>query len=245
MDDARAIALSILSVYILRYIVAIALNVTVIRYRVNESNPEMANRLSTYMMRAMPVRRAMRGNLLTLLALAGGLIVWSFAAPAHAGVIDWNFDIVLDNTDAVTGTFVTQDTPAGGPYLITSIQDGELNSSIPITLLAPNGVFNDNLLYTSGEPFDSTGLGFQTTPDGVMWSIWFDSGVDSLVWCNNSATGVSYGCNSAAGDPIGYVSFSSVQPTPLPAALSLFTGGLGVIGLLARRKKRKTVLAAV
>ena len=194
----------------------------------------------------MPVRRAMRGNLLTLLALAGGLIVWSFAAPAHAGVIDWNFDIVLDNTDAVTGTFVTQDTPAGGPYLITSIQDGELNSSIPITLLAPNGVFNDNLLYTSGEPFDSTGLGFQTTPDGVMWSIWFDSDptVDSLVWCNNSATGVSYGCNSLAGDPIGYVSFSSVQPTPLPAALSLFTGGLGVIGLLARRKKRKTALAA-
>src|SRR5262249_2698200 len=32
--------------------------------------------------------------------------------------------------------------------------------------------------------------------------------------------------------------------TPLPAALPLFAGGLGVIGLLARRRKRKIVAAA-
>ena len=32
--------------------------------------------------------------------------------------------------------------------------------------------------------------------------------------------------------------------TPLPATLPLFVSGLGVLGLLARRKKRKAALAA-
>jgi hypothetical protein len=41
------------------------------------------------------------------------------------------------------------------------------------------------------------------------------------------------------------ISFStSVFPTPLPGALSLFAGGLGVFGLLSRRKKRKGLTAA-
>ena len=36
-------------------------------------------------------------------------------------------------------------------------------------------------------------------------------------------------------------SFSVGAATPLPAALPLFAGGLGVIGLLARRRKRKQI----
>jgi len=34
------------------------------------------------------------------------------------------------------------------------------------------------------------------------------------------------------------------SPTPLPAALPLFAGGAGLIGLLARRRKQKAALAA-
>jgi hypothetical protein len=204
-------------------------------------------------MLTMSIKRALRSNLSTVLALAGALVVFSFAAPAHASVIDWNFNFLLNDggtvagtVGTVNGTFVTQDTPAGGPYLITSIQNGELNGSIPVTLLAPNGVFNDNLLFPSGQPFDAVaGLGFQTTTPNVMWAIWYDPGVNSLVWCNNSGSGENYTCDSTKGDPIDYVTFSSVQvATPLPAALPLFAGGLGVIGLLARRRKRKTTTLA-
>jgi hypothetical protein len=49
---------------------------------------------------------------------------------------------------------------------------------------------------------------------------------------------------SFAGDNTGG---GGANPTPLPAALPLFAGGLGVMGLLARRRKRKnaSTLAAV
>jgi hypothetical protein len=36
---------------------------------------------------------------------------------------------------------------------------------------------------------------------------------------------------------------NSVSATPLPAALPLFAGGLGLVGLLARRRKRKNAAA--
>ena len=47
-------------------------------------------------------------------------------------------------------------------------------------------------------------------------------------------------------DDPGFLFFDdvSVNQTPLPAALPLFTGGLGVIGLLARRRKRKNAPSA-
>lgn len=42
----------------------------------------------------------------------------------------------------------------------------------------------------------------------------------------------------------GNQSMVYINPTPLPAALPLFVTGLGVVGLLARRRKRKAALAA-
>jgi hypothetical protein len=37
---------------------------------------------------------------------------------------------------------------------------------------------------------------------------------------------------------------SDVAPTPLPAALPMFAGGLGIVGFLSRRKKRKADMLA-
>ena len=60
--------------------------------------------------------------------------------------------------------------------------------------------------------------------------------------------------NQAAGPGVGNaINWSLTEsstnpflnPTPLPAALPLFAGGLGVIGLLARRRKRKVAALAV
>lgn len=37
----------------------------------------------------------------------------------------------------------------------------------------------------------------------------------------------------------GLVEFAHVAETPLPAALPLFAGGIGLVGLLARRGKQR------
>jgi hypothetical protein len=59
-----------------------------------------------------------------LLAVGAAAMILAAPSPASAGVIDWNFSFVLDNGTTGSGIFVTQDSPAGGPYLITSILDG-------------------------------------------------------------------------------------------------------------------------
>jgi PKD repeat protein len=54
--------------------------------------------------------------------------------------------------------------------------------------------------------------------------------------------------DDANGDLVGTanmeVDVSDVSPTPLPAALPLFAGGLGMVGFIARRKKRNALAAA-
>lgn len=52
---------------------------------------------------------------------------------------------------------------------------------------------------------------------------------------------------SASGiifDTDGVLFTEATLPTPAPAALPLFASGLAALGLLARRRKRKTALAA-
>ena len=57
--------------------------------------------------------------------------------------------------------------------------------------------------------------------------------------------GVCGGDLGVAGELSGCGSASEVTPTtPLPAALPLFAGGLGVMGLLGWRRKRKATVAA-
>ena len=49
------------------------------------------------------------------------------------------------------------------------------------------------------------------------------------------------GFDSYVGTFIDFVGTVSIVPTPLPAALPLFATGLGALGLLAWRRKRKAV----
>ena len=95
--------------------------------------------------------------------------------------------------------------------------------------------FADNLLSFPTQPYvDNNGISFESA--SAMYVIF------------------SFGCNCGPG--FGYAmlarlnSGSGVEPnisleaTPLPAALPLFATGLGALGLLGRRRKRKAQAVA-
>ena len=81
----------------------------------------------------------------------------------------------------------------------------------------------------------------------VLSSSLYSAGV---AWGSFSVDFARIGLGQGGNDGVPYNYFvddlsitTADATTPLPAALPLFAGGLGVMGLLARRRKRKAVAA--
>jgi hypothetical protein len=112
------------------------------------------------------------------------------------------------------------------PYLITGISQGTLE---PVGYFAAQGApGNDNLLYfPSSSAFDSQGLTFL---DAYTFNL----------YCTAVNSCFVYG---GTFNPATFT-VTEVTATPLPAALPLFAGGLGALGLLAWRRKRKNAAFA-
>jgi len=151
-----------------------------------------------------------------------------------SNVYDWSF---VDLTDQGSGTLTTGaldptrslNSPAG--YDITAIT-GQWDSSA-ITGLLPPGTCclspaNNNIIYIPPSPayFDIAGLGFGVA-NGDQVNIYDPQGAQVIVNSGPSNSGTF-----------------TLTATPLPAALPLFAGGLGVMGLFGWRRKRKAAAIA-
>ena len=94
-----------------------------------------------------------------------------------------------------------------------------------------------------------SGVGLSS--DGSTVDFYFASGLNSsgntdfLVIQTNATSDIKTAtiCLDGSADSCSS-GFDPLDPTPLPGALPLFASGLGAMGLLLRRKKRKTPLAA-
>lgn len=161
---------------------------------------------------------------------------WTLTAPAaNLGGFDW------------TGSGTITVTSGTGSDAIIAITGNVANGSVtdPITGLATPGTF-DNLLFPIGATFsgppvvsggsyasasnlDTKGLGF-TIAAGT---------VEVFGGYAPNSTDVVSGNNYDEFGPGGFgVGTFALTATPVPGALPLFAGSLGLMGLLIRRRKR-------
>jgi hypothetical protein len=121
--------------------------------------------------------------------------------------------------DTTAGTVTSVDLTFPGMSEVTVIQNQSESSSIAsLTAAGPNSaVFDVNFVFL---------------PDGLVG---YSGGTISYFLTES-------GIASSSG--VGSLS-PAVSATPLPAALPLFAGGLGALGLLGWRRKRKAAALAV
>jgi len=152
-------------------------------------------------------------------------------APAGRGmaaVYDW---AATTGTGTAAGTFITQDTPLGGPYLITgmtgTIEGVAVTGVVPAGTIV-GGVAVDNLLYMPGPFLDWPGVGFTlAAPIGgdTIGAFFYDS------------AGPNYGYANTA-HPFQGITLSSFTVSPIPAPAGLPVLGVGLLGLGFARRRR-------
>jgi hypothetical protein len=166
------------------------------------------------------------------LVIGGLLPLAATVAPADAATV--TFDWTLTGPSASLGGVpfpgsgtITATTSAGGDS-VTAIT-GTINGSTISGLTTFDG--SDNLVFPNGSaPLDTHGIAF-TTAAGQTIDILSEFAEGT------PPTGNAY--EEIASNPGGFgVGTFALTPTPLPAALPLYAGGLVMVSLLARRRKR-------
>ena len=208
----------------------------------------------------MSIKRevALSGAIVSALLLA--------AVPASAATYDYDYASVegFDLDGTITTSNTLQAIPGAGSalgYAILSITGALTGPGFPapdtIDQLIPNPIYPnssysasgyfiyDNALFFPTQPYlDNPGVLFSTVGlPGIEWNLFSIS--PTVYQLDNNYNGVFW---VTTGTMRLYLDPSSlaVTATPLPAALPMFAAGLGVMGLLGRRRKRKnsTALAA-
>jgi hypothetical protein len=178
-------------------------------------------------------------------ALATVFVAGSFlgSVPAKANIIDFSFSGV-SGTEVLSGV-VTTGAGDVATLLSGNVVDGLFSG--PITSLIPVGTSGysawqwDNVI-TGTPPFFSTtnssGLLFLFGPGNTVGNLYSDLSGNTYFSLSEPANLYNPG---DAG--ILTIANASAAAAPLPAALPLFATGLGAMGLLGWRRKRKNAAA--
>jgi hypothetical protein len=142
-----------------------------------------------------------------------------------------------------------------GTFTGNSATGGSLGATFPSTPITAGTTYFVDFLNTQGMGVnlgqwtgDGTDAGSKPSAGAVTnLGGWYSSSdAAGLTWSlvsggayYTTATG-----NVSFSEPILFFDGTPITPTPLPAALPLLAGGLGALGLLGWRRKRKAALAA-
>lgn len=161
--------------------------------------------------------------------------------PANASTIDWQLSgVTFDDGGTASGTFSTNSTngdviafdivTTGGTTLGGTAYDSTASNTF-----SSNGIYSPNSFILSN--FDtSTYVNFEF--DNPLTG----NGIDKLILSDGS-----YECNMCATvrDVVSGEAISDIGTAPIPPSIAIFATGLGAIGLLEWRRKRKNAAAGV
>jgi hypothetical protein len=157
--------------------------------------------------------------------------------PASAATYPFTYTDTLG--DSATINFTTNNNISTSGALVTNITGTGMfdptnaQSNSQYTIGGPIALSGtDNLLFSTSPYVDAAGIGVSITGLGGTFDyILRSSGIAS---CNSEA-----GCSLLAGAGFTLTPGAVTPTVPLPGALPLFATGLGALGLLGWRRKRK------
>jgi hypothetical protein len=180
--------------------------------------------------------------------LACAVVAFGVSSPTTASAdtySTYDVDATYDSgAGTVTGSF-TLDTTTNTSYAIdlTVVGAGGVNSA---TFTDPTDFVTGTYVTAVGPmpTYDSPGVSLEV-------DLTYPAGGGSLYTAGfGDATIYSYFSPTCGGEICGFPLTGTVtlapvvSTTPLPAALPLFAGGLGIIGLISRRRKQKNIALA-
>jgi hypothetical protein len=163
--------------------------------------------------------------------LAAGCACLCLATLAQAAPVLWAFEYAGTGISAL-GTLQTEDTPAGGPYLVIAL-DGQRNGAA-MALIAPGDFSSNSNLLADAAPFlDFGGLSFGVAGDS--FNLYVSDGV-----IHECSTLLVQACDgSVASDPVVSFSAHRVLEVPEPASPALTLVGLLALAGTTRRRQRR------
>ena len=155
----------------------------------------------------------------------------------------WNFDFSVNLHANREGTLTLGDvTPS---LQIQDFLHGTTVTFNPFTALGDNSAYdgtNTRNGNVTGQQATTADVGFQNSENLVFFPmLGFNMNLDDTFLITLSLTGPG---DANLGTVSEFVIVGAGAPTPLPATLPLFASGLGALGLLGWRKKRKTKAVA-
>ena len=195
-----------------------------------------------------------RLNVALATAVMAAGAVMSYAPTANATVYNFEFDSFTPANLTVVGTITVvpnganlevsaiagtiTGTDLGSPQTINSIVS---NPNFPNSADTPHNPIDpfftyDDVAFSTDPHLDQWGVVFTTIENGTgYWNIW-GNGPNNYTVEELTSDGFSVSED-------GTLTSAEVGATPLPATLPLFAGGLGALGALGLRRKRKTLAA--
>jgi hypothetical protein len=174
-------------------------------------------------------------------AIAVTIVSAVLQSSAHAATLtfDWSWDGGGGGYGEFTGqgTLTANTTTNPNVDIVTSISgtwSAPHNFAGAETLALSTYNFADNLIYPSSSSLlDVHGIAIELS-----------NGADVSILLTNSSNLPEYFTYDTYGtESFGSFSLTQVSSSPLPAALPLFATGLGALGLLGWRRKRKNAAA--